>query len=116
MSDYKLPPGMKIPNFGSLAETNATIKVPKGQRKRRVGAGQLPVFGSEEVSPFVRVEGAQFDKDCRPYYPTGFNAFELFILAARAFLLLARVGGDVLEGRMGKAGEWAASELREDGP
>ncbi|KAI8471837.1 MAG: glycoside hydrolase superfamily [Monoraphidium minutum] len=81
MSEYKLPPGMKIPNFGSLAEANATIKVPKGGRKRAAN-GTIPKFGSEVVSPFVRVEGDQFDKDCRPFYPTGFNAFELFILAA----------------------------------
>lgn len=81
MEEYKLPPGMKIPNFGSLAETNATIKVPKG-RKRKAALGTLPKFGTEKAAPFVRVEGDQFDKDCRPFYPTGFNAFELFILAA----------------------------------
>jgi hypothetical protein len=72
---------MKIPNFGSLAEANATIKVPKGAKKSPLSNK----FGSEEVSPFVKVEGSQFDKDCRPFYPTGFNAFELFILAASAF-------------------------------
>lgn len=81
MGSYKLPPGMKIPNFGSLAETNATIKVPKG-RKRKAAPGTLPKFGSEAPSPFVSVADGQFDKDCRPFYPTGFNAFELFILAA----------------------------------
>lgn len=75
----RLSPGMKIPNFGSLAEANATIKVPKGRKRKAAASGK---FGTEEPSPFVRVEGDQFDKDCRPFYPTGFNAFELFILAA----------------------------------
>lgn len=82
MGEYKLPPGMKIPNFGSLADTNSTIKVPKGTKKRAVNA-TLPEFGTEAVSPFVSIQGSQFDKDCRPFYPTGFNGFELFILAAR---------------------------------
>jgi hypothetical protein len=76
-----LAPGMKIPNFGSLAETNATIKVPKGMKRRPPQTASA--FGTEAVSPFVRIEGDQFDKDCRPFYPTGFNAFELFLLAAR---------------------------------
>jgi hypothetical protein len=79
------PKRMKIPNFGSLADTNATIKVPKGAKRRPLPAtGALPKFGSEPVSPFVQIMGSQFDKDCRPFYPTGFNAFELFILAAGA--------------------------------
>lgn len=104
MEEYKLPPGMKIPNFGSLAEANATIKVPKG-RKRRAAAGTLPKFGTEAVSPFVSVEGDQFDKDCRPFYPTGFNAFELFILAARACVCVCRGGvGGVARGGGGVCG------------
>ena len=79
MGSYKLPPGLKIPNFGSLSEANATIKVPKGRKRKSVAAGK---YGTEAPSAFVAVEGDQFDKDCRPFYPTGFNAFELFILAA----------------------------------
>ena len=80
MGSYKLPPGLKIPNFGSLSEANATIKVPKGSKKRKAAAAGK--YGTEAPSAFVAVEGDQFDKDCRPFYPTGFNAFELFILAA----------------------------------
>jgi len=82
MSGHKLPKGMKIPNFGSLAETNATIRVPKGAPKKRATTAAELRFGIEPVSPFVKIEGSQFVKDCRPFYPTGFNAFELYILAA----------------------------------
>jgi hypothetical protein len=90
MEEYRLPPGQKIPNFGSLAEANATIKVPvnatlAGKKKKKAAPkGKLPRLGTEVASPFVRVSGAQFEKNCRPFYPTGFNAFELFILAAGA--------------------------------
>ncbi|GBF87865.1 mannan endo-1,4-beta-mannosidase [Raphidocelis subcapitata] len=77
-------PGMKIPNFGSLADAAATIKVPKAtpRRKRPTDDAGLMRFATEAPAPFVRVDGDQFDKDCRPFYPTGFNAYELFILAA----------------------------------
>lgn len=71
---------MKIPNFGSLAETNATIKVPKAGKR---DLANITKFASEAASTFVGIDGGQFDKDCRPFYPTGFNGFELFILAAR---------------------------------
>jgi len=37
----------------------------------------LPKVVPEPLVPFVRINDGQFDWNCRPYYPTGFNAFEL---------------------------------------
>lgn len=65
-----------------------TLKVPKRVApparlpRRAKPDGRLPPVEAEEVSPFTSVRKGQFDKACRPFYPVGFNAFELVMLAA----------------------------------
>jgi len=65
-----------------------TLKVPKRVApparlpRRAKPDGRLPAVEPEDVSPFTSVRKGQFDKHCRPFYPVGFNAFELVMLAA----------------------------------
>lgn len=65
-----------------------TLKVPKRVApparlpRRAKPDGRLPPVEAEEVSPFTSVRKGQFDKSCRPFYPVGFNGFELVMLAA----------------------------------
>jgi mannan endo-1,4-beta-mannosidase len=65
-----------------------TLKVPKRVApparlpRRAKPDGRLPAVEPEAVSPFTAVRKGQFDRHCRPFYPVGFNGFELVMLAA----------------------------------
>lgn len=65
-----------------------TLKVPKRVApparlpRRAKPDGRLPLVEPEVVSPFTSVRKGQFDKFCRPFYPVGFNGYELVMLAA----------------------------------
>jgi hypothetical protein len=65
-----------------------TLKVPKRVApparlpRRAKPDGRLPIVEPERVSPYTSVRKGQFDKFCRPFYPVGFNGYELVMLAA----------------------------------
>uniref|UniRef100_A0A383VL97 mannan endo-1,4-beta-mannosidase n=1 Tax=Tetradesmus obliquus TaxID=3088 RepID=A0A383VL97_TETOB len=67
---------------GQLTTSNTTLKVPTRTLNKTKDAVAKKTFESETWTPYVKIANGQFDENCRPFYPTGFNAFELTTMAA----------------------------------
>lgn len=62
---------------GSIGVPTRTFKPVNTTTGRNATKSKLPKAVPEEFTPFIKINNGQFDHLCRPYYPTGFNAYEL---------------------------------------